>query len=396
MVKYFKNLLFKFLPLAAFLILLITVVYQNFSPKQDVLNNLQQVWPETTVYEKITGKQVVYKAYKLTGNNKELLGYGAVASSSGYSGPITVMVGINSYGKIVKTILLEQFETPLFLQRVIAHDYLGSFKGKSVLDPINLNEDVDRVTGATYSSKGIANAVKKAAHWVGQSELGIEVTEQTQPVFHVEEVILIGLYILTFLSIWKKSAKLRWLIIVLSVGFLGFWEKYPITFANFTTLFSGNAPPFLENPFWHLLVVVVLLGTLLSGRNFYCHYLCPFGGIQEGLNKIGGVRCKVCPGQSAKARKIRLPLAWLAFMVALLFHNHSIASYEPFSALFQLQGNKGQWLLMPFVLFTSVFIYRFWCHFFCPVGAVLDLSASVKRRVLKIWKKKNGEKPVSQ
>lgn len=396
MVKNLTHQLQKMISPIAFLVLIITIAYQNYSPQQDILNNLKKVLPETATYEKIAGRQIVYKAYKSGGDKKELLGYGAVASAAGYSGPVTVMVGIDPNGEILETTILENFETPLFMQKVIANDYLRRFKGKPVSGRFSLNVDIDRISGATYSSQGIAGAVRKAAHWVGESELGIKVTEQNPPLITLSEITLIGLYVLTFLSIRQRSSQLRVLTLALSFGFLGLWEKYPISFVNFTTLFSGNSPSPYENLFWFLLVVGVLGSTLFSGRNFYCYYMCPFGAVQEGLHKIGGFKFEACPKQIARAKKIRLPLAWTAFMIALLFHNHSIASYEPFSALFQLQANKGQWLLMPLVLFIGVFIYRFWCRFFCPVGAALDLTAALKRKVVRIWRKKTGGKTYSQ
>lgn len=369
----------------ALIILLTAIVLQNYNRQQDLLNKLNEVLPGTTSFEKITGKHIVLKAYKTTNDKKELIGYGAIASSSGYGGPITEIVGIDVNGKIMDVAIMEHSETPWFLQRVIANDFLKNFRGKIVSEPFILGEDVDRVTGATYSSRGITNAIREAAHWVGVSQLGENIIEQSPTIITRKEIILLGLYALVFISIWKKKNTFRVISLVFAVIFLGFWQNSQITYANLTTLFSGNAPSFSENPFWYFLVLSVLVLTMFIGKNFYCYWMCPFGAIQEGLYKLSGFKYKPCPRQVMKAAQIRLPLAWGAFMIALLFHNPSIASYEPFSALFQFQGNKGQWLLMPLVLFIGVFVYRFWCRIFCPVGAVIDLAASVKKVVSNLW-----------
>jgi len=376
--------------------LVLLLALQNMGRQPDILEGLNQVLPGTTTYEKITGKHILYKAYRDAGTEKEFLGYGAVAGAAGYAGPITVLVGISPEAEITDTVVMENFETPLFWQKVMAHDYLSIFQGMPVTARIVPQEDVDVVAGATYSTAGIANAVRKAAHWTGESEWGMQAAEEGQTVLTPKVLGLAVLYLLVFLAIRRKSARLRILTLGLGVVFLGFWQKYPLTFANFTTLFSGNVPAFYENAFWHLLVVGVLLGVLLSGRNFYCSHICPFGAVQEGINKLAGFQVQPPREQARIARRLRLPLAWAAFLIALLFHNHSIASFETFSTLFQLQGNQGQWFLMPFVLFVGVFIYRFWCRFFCPVGAVLDLAATLKRRVLKRWEKKSGKSTSSQ
>ena len=74
------------------------------------------------------------------------------ASAEGYHGPVTVKVTIKN-GKIAKVSIVSHTDTPSYFNRA-----------KKLIKKITKynRADVDTVSGATYSSKGIINAVKKA------------------------------------------------------------------------------------------------------------------------------------------------------------------------------------------------------------------------------------------
>ncbi|SEA41472.1 Na+-translocating ferredoxin:NAD+ oxidoreductase RNF, RnfG subunit [Desulfuromusa kysingii] len=358
------------------------LIYQGNTGEKNVLNDLKQIFPTAVSFVKDNARYPVYEVFNADKNN---LGYAVEASSAGYAGPIKVLAGIDNSGLIVDVIVLNQVETPWFFQKVLADGFLSRVKGHTVDDPLSLNSDIDAVSGATYTSEGIVNAVRKSSHWFGRSHLNLTIHEEPETLIGIEELLLGLLYVIVFFSLWKKYHKLRLLVMGASLAFLGFWQNSPISFANIATLLTGNAPSYLERPFWYLLVVGTLFVTVLMGKNFYCYYLCPFGAIQEFLHKMGGMSYKPCPHTFKRLQKIRLGLTWLAFLLAIYLANPSISSYEPFSALFKLQGNSAQWLLMPFVLFIGIFISRFWCKVFCPVGLVMDFCAKIRKRVIQLW-----------
>lgn len=360
----------------AILLLVIALGYQHFQGQQDIVEQLNNVIPDVASYEKISGK---YEAYKVFDEKKEFIGYVAKANASAYGGPITLMVGINPEGHILRTEIIDHFETPWFLERVIDHGFLEGFKGKAISDSFALEQDLDGVSGATLSAEGIANAVRKAAYQVSASEFELTVEEQSRSVINIESIILLGLFAMIFIGSRRNINWIRPLVLITSLFFLGFWLNSPIALGNFASLLSGNIPSFIERPFWYLLIIGTLLITLFLGRNIYCNWLCPFGAVQEGLHKVLPIfRYKTSPKLEMLAQKIRWVLTWLALMLAFIYVNPSMASFEPFSAFFKAQANTGQWIIMILVLIITVPIYRFWCRFFCPVGAVLDLVGSFK------------------
>lgn len=78
--------------------------------------------------------------------------------------------------------------------------------------------------------------------------------------------------------------------------------------------------------------------------------------------------------------KTRNLLVFVALLVAFLFQNPSISSYEPFAALFNLEASGIQLLLVAAVLGAAIFFRKLWCVGFCPVGGFLDLLVRYRNR----------------
>lgn len=363
----------------ACMFLLITIIYQQFAGRQEIFASLQQLEPNAFRYEQVPGS---YPAYKLWDKEDNVIGYAVKSSASGYGGPLDVLVSVAMNGSLKKVIITDNCETPSYLSRVLRADYLNQFTGKSVSSSLVPGRDLDTVSGATYTVKGIAQAVRKGAAQVGQDNLGIQVNVESPLHLGWQELGLVILYGLTIAGVSRKYHKLRPWVLAASVIFLGFIYNGALSLANLTSIISGNPPSFLEHPFWYLLTVGILVLTLLWGKNIYCSWLCPFGGLQEGIHKaLGFMKFNISQQITELAHKIRWGVIWAAVMVALIFSNPSIATYEPFAVSFGGQGNLGHWLILCLVLLTGIIISRVWCRFVCPVGAVLNYLASLKGKI---------------
>ena len=75
----------------------------------------------------------------------------------------------------------------------------------------------------------------------------------------------------------------------------------------------------------------------------------------------------------------------LALLWALLCRAPGVVSFEPWDTLFSLSGSAEQWLLVAVTLIAALFVYDFFCHYLCPVGAVLDIILKVRRRFKTEW-----------
>ena len=76
----------------------------------------------------------------------------------GFNGPTPLQIAMDAKGKIIEVRVLNNNETPNFLNRVINAGFLNSWNGLTAEEA--LHKEVDAVSGATYSSNGIKNSLK--------------------------------------------------------------------------------------------------------------------------------------------------------------------------------------------------------------------------------------------
>ena len=123
---------------------------------------LEQVVPGADNYEKKTfSKGEYFECLKGT----QLAGYALFVSSAGYSGDISMLLGIDSKGEIVGVEILSQSETPGLgarCEEVKRGDnepwFLAQFRGK---DAASLKlKDIQTITGSTITSKAIMEGLK--------------------------------------------------------------------------------------------------------------------------------------------------------------------------------------------------------------------------------------------
>jgi Na+-translocating ferredoxin:NAD+ oxidoreductase RnfG subunit len=303
-----------------------------------------------------------------------------IGRTNGWGGPLETGAVIGKSGNIEDVLVLSHKETPTFYKSLVRQRFFQQFSDKALSAPLIIGKDIDAVGGATVSSKAFAKAVRLGAHWVGRHEFNMEID---QPPEHwqigANEFILIVLYAIVILGAIKKFSVLRKIVLLFSLGFIGFYMNSPISVSNFSAILLGYFPAVYEQTFWWLLVVGTLLLTVIYGRNLYCSWMCPFGAMQEFITLIGGVRLRLNKKIIQAASYSVYFFFWLALMIAFLTSNPALAAYEPFATLFGFKGSGVQWYLVSVAVIGSFIIPRFWCRFFCPVGAILTQVLKLKK-----------------
>lgn len=361
---------------AAVVILMGVLVYANLAAEKNELIYLKQILPQTH-FEKTSDSPPIFKAVQSDGKSHFFVVFG---EANGYGGPMKVATVINQLGEIQQVVVMENRETPSFLNKVLKAKFLDQFKGIEAAAPIELDADLDSVTGATVSSRAIADAVRQGSYGVAVNQLGLSVRESSEAwKFGLAEAVGIMLYlaVLILAMVWKKP-QARLAILLVSVVVLGFWLKIQISLSSVSGLLMGYWPDIPTNIVWYVIVIGGIGMAVFSGRNLYCSWLCPFGGVQELTNRLKG---------ESQRRRVTAPilkllpkvLLWFGLLLIFLFRNPAIGSYEPFGTLFGLSGTILNWLLLLVIIVGSIFIYRFWCDCLCPVGAFLDICAKIRR-----------------
>ncbi len=213
--------------------------------------------------------------------------------------------------------------------------------------------------------------------------------------------LLAGLLILTIALFAQKrfsvNAKrlrvLRTLYLIFTLGFMGWFAQGQLTIVNITAaieaLASGDDLSFLMNdPMTVILWLFVGASLLVWGRGTFCGWLCPFGALQELIsllsNAIGIRQRRIRAAMDAKLKWIKY--AVLATIIGSLYIAPAFSSWaveiEPFKTAISLYFMRS-W---PFVLWAgaclalTVFVYRGYCRYICPLGAALATM-----NVLRLW-----------
>ena len=101
------------------------------------------------------GSKIQEVAKAIDGDN--LLGYVMTVSSKGYGGDIKLAIGIKNDGTITGISILDASnETPGLGAKVTEDEYTSQYKD---LNSQQVDTEVDAISGATFSSNGVKNAV---------------------------------------------------------------------------------------------------------------------------------------------------------------------------------------------------------------------------------------------
>lgn len=359
-------------------------VYGISQRGQRVLPTLEADFATGTVFSKVNTNPLVYEA---RGDEQgPLLNYIVVDEAQGYGGPLHIATVISPGGEIDRTIVIDNKETPSWFNKLEIMGFFEQFKGLHVAGVLEPGEDIDVITRATVSSNAFSRAIRNGSHMVGREYLGQTIVEKPVPWnFGVNEIALLGLYLLMLVGVFAKQKMLRYITLAGACLLIGFHLHNPIALSSLTSVALGFIQPLRENVFWWLLVFGTLGFTFLLGKNLYCSWLCPFGAIQEFAAKIGGINIGLNKKVFAVAKHLRYVLTWAALMVIFITSNGPYGSYEPFGTIFGLNGLPAQWYALPVIILGSFVLSRFWCRFFCPVGVVLDSVYKVRRKINKLF-----------
>jgi len=187
-------------------------LFGYFTSGADVAPLVPEVLPGINSIETQGALYVGYDA------NGELVGYAAVGAASGYGGPIEMLVGVDPDGEILGSTIVAERESPGFFRLVESSGLIEGYAGLAITDPLQLDEDLDAVSGATVSAEGVAKSVRTAVQEIAANGLDSPLPPEKQSIkFGIPEIVLILLFVTGFIAhrmrsrVWKK--RIRWNIV---------------------------------------------------------------------------------------------------------------------------------------------------------------------------------------
>ncbi len=131
---------------------------------QETLELLQGIFPEASFYIFDEDTEI----YTLYNNGRKEIGYAFYGRSWGFNFNIVVLVGLEDKETIKSIVVTSQYETWSYWQMLVRSNFFEQFIGLKIEDCYlsQVGEgggQVDAVTRATVSSRGVVNAAREAA-----------------------------------------------------------------------------------------------------------------------------------------------------------------------------------------------------------------------------------------
>jgi Na+-translocating ferredoxin:NAD+ oxidoreductase RnfG subunit len=129
----------------------------------ETLALLQQIFPEAVLYTYSTDTEI-YTIYDIS---RQKVGYAAYGEGQGFSYiDIVVLVGLEDAETIKSVIVISQYETDSYWNSLMRRNFLDRFIGLNIencyLNGYKQTGGIDAVSGSTYSSRGVVEAVRDA------------------------------------------------------------------------------------------------------------------------------------------------------------------------------------------------------------------------------------------
>ena len=209
-------------------------------------------------------------------------------------------------------------------------------------------------------------------------------------------VALGALTLIFFFQDWlvrrpKLSQRIRIAYLTFTVLWLGFYAHAQLSVVNVLTFINALLTDFrwdyfLTDPLTFMLWFAVAASLLFWGRGPFCGWLCPFGALQELLNKIAK-RVRIPQITVPWGLHERLwPLKYMIFLglfglsLAELTAAEKLAEIEPFKTAIVLNFMR-EWPFVTYavvLLIAGLFIERFFCRYLCPLGAALGIPGRMR------------------
>lgn len=296
----------------------------------------------------------------------------------GYGGPVPLKIHIGKDGKLTAIEAEPNAESPSFFDR--AKELFSRWQGKTIDEA--MAEDVDAVSGATFSSKAIIRNVQRGLAYAKQHGLADggkgaqkESAERTVATGWTlgSIVALIAVLLGAIVPLFANNRRLHLVQLVVNVVVLGLWTGTFVSYTLFLRLFAGgvslSAIGTLAAPL--LMLIVALLYPLAGRSGHYCAHVCPFGSAQELAGKLSRRKLRITPRVLRMLTALR-NLLWGVLMALLLTGTCSAwIDYELFTAF--IYSSASVWVIVLAVLFLvlSVWVPRPYCRFVCPTGALM-------------------------
>ncbi len=344
------------------------------------LEEAKELFPEATalvrkddaIYEVKNGESLLGLIMKSAPYSEEI---------SGFMGPTPLLIGLAPDFKIQKVVALKNEETPPFFERVKSNGLLDAWNG--LLPSQVADKQVDVISGATFSSKGVIGSMqaRMAAVKLEQDAAQAPSPEAAPAPTPTDwrhllaDAVFLILLIVSLVAFFRPSliGKGRIWLLLASIIVLAIWQGRILSMAQFTVWLVNGIPVAAQ---WAILLLFLfsILLPIIVGKAYYCAWLCPMGATQVLLGELNKKhKLKLSPKLLQWLQMLRTAILFgglLAIAIGLTF---DFADFEAFTIFHPQTAPVVALVIGLLSLLLSIWLPRPWCRFLCPLGELLEI-----------------------
>jgi len=201
-------------------------------------------------------------------------------------------------------------------------------------------------------------------------------------------IFLIAVFVMVYRGkIVPKTRKILYIMAMLIFGVIMGSDPSPMgTVKDAIALFGSQGVIFPPR----LIALVGFLLLVFLANKFICSWGCQVGTLQDLIFRVnrntkdtkGIIRQHKIP--FAISNTIRAAFFIVFTIVAFLWATDIVEFIDPFKIYKPAVVTYGGWIFIAAILIGSLFIYRPWCHLFCPFGLVGWLVEKISLYKIKV------------
>ena len=175
-----------------------------------------------------------------------------------------------------------------------------------------------------------------------------------------------------------RFGKWRLALLVATIAVLAFWQGRFLSMSQFMGWVLNGIPLKAQ---WGIVLLFLLsiVLPLLTGRAYYCMWICPFGAAQELLGTLNrGRRLKLGAKLLQWLQILRTAVLFGMLLTIGLGLGLGFSDFEAFTMFHPSTAPKVALAIGGVSLVLSIWISRPWCRFLCPLGEFLELFRKPK------------------
>lgn len=296
-----------------------------------------------------------------------------LCQTQGYAGKVPLDVTFSPQGKIISIKILDNDETPSFLNR--ASTLLDHYTGATAQQAATMH--VDAVTGATYTSQALTDGVSAAAefhlaHFQNQKPTAQQARgPEPLPVkLWVALAVTLAACIVPLLTCNKYY---RMVQMVANVIVLGFWSAQFLDYhLMLRYLSTGITLP--AGIIAILMLCAAFIYPFFGRPQHYCNHICPLGSAQLLMARVSPFKLRLKP-LTIKVLEIFRRVLWATLMLLLWLNVATVwLDYELFQAFIPETAPLAITIVAGAFILLSAIIPRPYCRFVCPTGTLFRMA----------------------